>query len=124
MNAMDTQRLINQRMGLIRSGNRSGNHCGCFRFYVGKKRGVTWEHELRKFQICWELKKRGHEFLTEAIFESGKRADVVDLTRGVIYEILHTESVKSFKEKIEEYPREFEIRAVSSTKPFGQEMLD
>jgi len=37
-----------------------------------------------------ELKEGGHEFLTEAIFQNGTRADVLDLTERIIYEKLPT----------------------------------
>ena len=50
----------------------------------------TWEHELGKFRVCYNLKEMGHNFLTEAECSINKvryRRDVVDLTDGRIYEI-------------------------------------
>ena len=48
----------------------------------------TLEHELGKAEICWELSKQKHDFITEAVSnETGDRIDVVDLTNGDEIEI-------------------------------------
>ncbi len=54
-----------------------------------------------KLEICMEIKEWGHEFITEAIFKNGTRADILDLTEGTIYEILCSETEEEFKEKIQ-----------------------
>ena len=69
----------------------------------------TKEHILKKLEICIELKELEHEFITEAIFNNGGRADVIDLTSGIIYEILCSEDEIKFEEKIKKYPEEFEV---------------
>lgn len=62
-----------------------------------------------------DLKENSHEFLTEAIFKSGKRCDVLDLTDGTIYEILHSETDEMFEEnKAETYPDEFRLVKVKA----------
>lgn len=51
------------------------------------------EHELKKAEIAWQLRKQGHHFLCEAErnkldkFGNRRRADLVDLTTGIEYEI-------------------------------------
>lgn len=55
---------------------------------------------------------KGHKFITEGIFNNGSRCDVIDLTSGVVYEILNTEDEKKFEEKIKKYPKEVEIKKV------------
>lgn len=105
---------------LLRFSNRSGSHNGCIRISPGN----TYEHELRKFQVCWELSKRGHSFITEAVFNNGKRADILDLTEGIVYEILHTEKLQEAKKKVEEYPDCLEIRFIKTTDKWRVELMD
>lgn len=76
-------------------------HRNCVRINVGN----TIEHERKKFETCFELKKQGKEFITEAVFEkSRKRADIVVLDDGLCIEIAHSESEESLKCKDESYP--------------------
>ena len=82
----------------------------------------TIEHVSRKFEICFQLKKWGHEFYTEAIFEpSGLRADVIDADTGVVYEVYQTEGMASLKKKAEHYP--LEVRFISANEDFTEDML-
>ena len=69
------------------------------------------------------LKKWGHEFYTEAIFDdSGLRADVIDADTGIVYEVYQTESMDSLKKKAMFYP--LEVRFVSANEtPFTEKML-
>lgn len=61
-------------------------------------------HEYAKFKKAWSLLQDGKEFLTEGIFENGSRADVIDLTEGVVYEILFSEKEENILLKKEVYP--------------------
>lgn len=47
------------------------------------------EHELTKALICYDIKKQGHIFITEAVPNNRKsrRIDIVDLTNGEEIEI-------------------------------------
>ena len=54
-----------------------------------------------KVDIYIELKELEHEFITEAIFNNGVK--VIDLTSGIIYEVLCSEKEEDFKEKIKKY---------------------
>jgi len=67
-------------------------------------RSNGYVHELAKFNVCWILSKRGHAFVTEAIFKTGARADILDLDNHVAYEILNTETMTELWKKIEKYP--------------------
>jgi len=50
--------------------------------------GNSYEHEKAKFDICWMLKNKGHDFITEAYNAKTKmRHDIVDLDTGYIYEV-------------------------------------
>jgi hypothetical protein len=93
---------VNLNLQHIRISNRKLN---CLRWGSNE----TKEHILKKLEICIELKELEHEFITEAIFNNGGRADVIDLTSGIIYEILCSEDEIKFEEKIKKYPEEFEV---------------
>ena len=64
---------------------------------------------MKKLEVCIDLLSKNHKFITEAIFENGSRCDVLDLTSGVVYEILCSETDEIFEEKIKKYPKELEI---------------
>lgn len=93
---------VNERLQLIRVSNRKLN---CLRWHNNE----TKEHILKKLDICRWLKEINHDFITEAIFLNGTRADVVDLTDSIVYEILVSEDESKFEEKIERYPEIFTI---------------
>ena len=70
-----------------------------------------------KFQICKQLKKWGHEFYTEVIFDStGLRADVIDADTGIVYEVHNTEPASSLVLKSTRYP--LEVRFIDANKEF------
>ena len=104
----------------IRISNRSSSHIGCFR---GSPGAESDEHLDMKYQVWKQLKKWGHDVMTEVIFENGKRADVIDMTDGIIFEILHTETVQELQEKVKDYPEIFEVRHVRAGQEFREELL-
>ena len=103
----------------IRASNRSGSHVNCLRLFKNN----TIEHEQTKFLVCWTLLKWGHEFITEPIFNNGKRADVIDLNTGIIYEVIKSETEEKLADKVESYPGVFEVRKVNANEPFKEELL-
>ncbi len=113
---MNIQKKRNEVSRLLRMSNRHRN-------VMRWSEHETIEHVSRKFEICFQLKKWGHEFYTEAIFEpSGLRADVIDADEGVVYEVHQTESMESLKKKALLYP--LEVRFVdANVVPFTEEML-
>ena len=64
----------------------------------------TKEHEIAKFKLCWELLQEGKEFVTEAVFTNGKRADIFVLDTGDVFEVLHSETKEMAQKKCEGYP--------------------
>ena len=72
----------------------------------------TIEHELAKALICIEAMERGVDFVSEAVFENGKRADVFLLQDEEAIEIVKTESKKSIEKKHKDYP--VDIRALKA----------
>jgi len=113
---MSIQRKRNEVSRLLRMSNR---HRNVLRWSPNE----TIEHVSRKFEICMLLKKWGHEFYTEAIFDdSGLRADVIDADTGVVYEVYQTEGMESLKKKALFYP--LEVRFVDANEvPFTEKML-
>ena len=80
--------------------NRVGSQTNILRWHNGE----TKQHIMKM-----ELKEWKHEFITEAIFKNGSRCDILDLTEGTIYEILHTETEQKYEQKIQKYPKELRI---------------
>ena len=109
------QKKRNEISRMLRMSNR---HRNVMRWSPNE----TIEHVSRKFDICFQLKKWGHEFYTEAIFEpSGLRADVIDADTGVVYEVYQTEGMERLKKKAMFYP--LEVRFINANEDFTEEML-
>ena len=64
----------------------------------------TIEHYLQKCRVCYELKKMSIEFVCEAIFYEGTRADIYVIDKDTAIEILHTEKDENLEKKRKEYP--------------------
>ncbi len=100
---------VNRMLQLVQPANRVGSLRNCLRWSSRESK----EHIMKKLELCMELKFIGHEFLTEAVFLKGGRCDVLDLTDGTVYEVLHSETEKMFeKNKTGCYPPELEIRKI------------
>jgi len=69
-----------------------------------RKDKSTDPHEDKKYALWKDLRRQGHDVLTEAVFTKGRgRADIVDMD-GTIFEVLHSESREECKKKAEKYP--------------------
>ncbi len=112
---MRKQEQRNKVSRLLRTSNRNRN---AFRWSINE----TEAHVDMKFQICKQLKRWGHEFFTEAIFDdTGLRADIIDADEGIIYEVVNTENSESLIRKSRHYP--LEIRVVNANQKFSEELL-
>jgi len=67
------------------------------------------EHEMAKCSKAYDLIKDGHSIVTEAIFVNNKRADIIDLCCGRVFEILYSETYEEALEKTKSYPKELDI---------------
>jgi len=115
MNKQELMRRRNDAMREVRHSNKIGSHRNCIRISGAN----SLEHEITKFKICYNLIKDGKEFITEAIFDNGSRADILVLDDHKIIEILHSEKEKDCLEKAKMYPALFElemVRACGETK--------
>mgnify|MGYP001598748136 CR=1 FL=1 len=97
--------LYRENLNLVRFSNRCGTHINCFRFNLSE----DLKHIYKKLEICINLMNKNHKFITEGIFENGSRCDILDLTEGVVYEIMNSENERRFREKVKSYPEKFEI---------------
>ena len=80
---------------------QSRGHVNCFRTNIGN----TDAHEDAKYRLYRSLRRQDHLVVVEAVFEDDSgRADLVDLDRGVAWEILDSESKKSIEMKKLKYP--------------------
>ena len=69
----------------------------------------TLTHELAKTKKAYELIKDGKQILTEAIFKSGGRADILIPEDFTVIEILETETEERFLKKKDLYPKELQL---------------
>ena len=96
----------NACISLVRRSNRSINE-------VKVSSGESQEHMDKKIEVCKRLTAEGKHFMTEAIFEQGGgRADILVLDSFTVIEIVKTESFKSIKRKIDEYPEGIKFEVV------------
>jgi len=108
MNNMDLMRKRNDAMRKIRMSNKVGSHRNCIRINVNN----SFEHEITKLRICYDLIKSGKEVFTEAIFDNGSRADILVLDDHKVIEILNSEKEKDCLEKANKYPGLFSLEMV------------
>ena len=91
--------MENDNLRLLDEGYRKDVDC----IKIGANN--TYDHEMAKARVCIYLKKNKRHFVTEAYFKNNKgRVDVLDVSEGICYEIVHTESVKSIELKKGKYP--------------------
>lgn len=103
---------LRECLDAIRVSNRSGSHLNDFRYFPNN----TDEHEDMKYAIFKELRKRGHDIFVEPIFTNGARADILDCSEQLIYEVRSTETIEELQEKIRSYPEIFEVVAIDANK--------
>ena len=77
----------------------------------------TWLHEQKKCELCYMIKSKKHRYVTEAIFKDNLRADVIDITIGLIYEVVNSEKEESIIKKINKYPLPIRFIRVNALEP-------
>lgn len=70
---MNRQIVINQNMQKLRQSNRCSSHINCIRLTPNRN---MKEHNRKIIELCEEYLYTGVEFITEAIFVDGQRADI------------------------------------------------
>ncbi len=82
----------------------------------------TIEHYLQKCRICYILKKMQVEFVCEARFYEGTRADIYVLDKDLAIEVLHSEAWENLDKKRKEYP--CWVVGINSTDPVDFEIVE
>ena len=95
----------NACISLVRPANRKLNE-------VRSSMGESSTHIAKKKEVCKRLMKEGKQFMTEAIFETGGRADILVLDNFTAIEIVNTESNESIIRKQEAYPDGIKIEVI------------
>lgn len=78
----------------------------------------SWLHEQTKFKVFSQLINKNYKVFTEVEFKSGGRADIVAFDidgEGYIFEIVHTESEDSIRNKINTYPIDFNLEFIHTS---------
>lgn len=105
---VDKAKVYNRRneiLSVLKPSSKSGSYRNCVRISNNPK--VSWEHEKKKFDFCFQLVKAGCEVFTEAEFDNGCVCDILCIdTNGdaFIYEIVNTETEESIANKRLKYP--------------------
>ena len=99
------QKRAKNCLKLVRKGNRKINE---FR----SSEGEGSKHIAKKREIFDRLLLEKKSVITEAIFENGKRADILCLEEFKVYEIVDSESEKSIEKKLKEYPKGLIIEVI------------
>lgn len=88
-----------ERMNLVRNNLRKiKNYKGdlnCVKFSINN----NYEHEIKKAEVCLKAQINGFDFLTEAEFLAGGRADVYLVDADTVIEILCSETKERFEKK-------------------------
>lgn len=90
---------------LVKISNRRLNE-------VRVSEGESKAHQNKKIELCAKLLKEGKHFMTEAIFNSGGRADILVLDDFKVIEIVHSESNDSITKKAVSYPEGIVLEVV------------
>ena len=96
---------INEALQTIRISNRNSSHLSCIRLNPA----CSDEHNLKIVSLCLEFLKNQIPFMTEAIFNNGSRADLINCMTHECYEIMVTETEESIEAKAKRYPDLFKI---------------
>jgi len=106
---VDSKQIVqlkrNVCMNLVRPSNRVLNE-------VRISTGESKAHIDKKIEVCRRLKEEGKHFITEAIFQTGGRADILVLDTFTAIEIVNTEKNESLIRKAEEYPDGIKLEVI------------
>lgn len=103
------QQKRNECANLVRLGNRKINAVR-----IGRNESKT--HQEIKKQICQRLEQAGRQFITEAIFKTGGRCDILNLDDFLAIEIVCSETEHSLADKRRKYPIGIKIGVIRMTK--------
>lgn len=120
------KRLVerNKIVQLIRQDCRTGSKCNCFQL----NNSYSKNHEYRKFDIFYELRKKKCDVWIEPILVNGSRPDILSFNfktgKALIIEVLYYEELINAKRKTEKYPKHIDKIYISADAPFNPNDLD
>lgn len=103
MSVVEEKRMV--CANLVRTSNRIINQ-------IRESPSESPSHKLIKESVCEELRKQNKSYITEAIFKTGGRADILVLDDFIAIEIACTESEESIERKKELYPEGIKIKVI------------
>jgi len=95
----------NECIQLVNKSNRKINE-------IRISKSESQEHIKKKMEICESLEKQNKHFITEAIFSTGGRADILVLDDFKVIEIVCSEKEESLIRKKSKYPPGLKIEIV------------
>lgn len=99
------QRMRNECLRLVKESNRKLN-------IIRWGENESEPHRVKKVEICTALEKEGKHYVTEAIFKTGGRADILVLDDFTVIEIAASESEDSLQEKAKKYPPGIKLEVI------------
>ena len=110
---------------LLRFRNETASYAQCYnvkRNVVNLNSHNSEKHEMIKCRICYELKKQGIHFITEATMIRDKNkgciADILILDTAEVIEILVSETEEKARIKVQKYPDCLEVLSVTDSKEY------
>ena len=97
-----------EALRLVRVSNRKLNE-------IRTGANESYHHQLAKKSLCQYFLAVGKNFITEAIFEKGGRADIFLLDDLTVVELLCTESLENIEVKKKTYPTGLKFIAIQVT---------
>ena len=110
---MNKQQLARQRMEVLSKVRISNRKVNVLRVSPNN----TYAHEKTKFDVFFYCRQQGWDVITEAIFETGGRADILILDTDTVVEIVHTEKEENCCVKVKKYRVENFIIIRAGIKP-------
>src|SRR3990167_7367651 len=112
MNKLNLQKFRNDVMRFVDSNGRK-------RDCVNLNTHNSLLHELIKFRMCFELQKRGIQYISEAKFTNQRGiTDILILDFAQAVEIMVSETKEQLEYKVKKYPSELEVIAVKDWESF------
>lgn len=100
MNQRDLMLMKKHSLSFLKFQDRMFKNC----IRYSDKKSESDKHFSAKCVICRELTNKGFEFVTEARFEQGGRADILVLDKELAIEILCSEKESNLFNKCSLYP--------------------
>ena len=96
---MNKQQLARKRMEVLQKVRVSNRKVNVLRVSPNN----TYDHEKTKFDVFFHCRQQGWDVISEAIFENGKRADILILDTNTVVEVIKSEKEAACLSKTANY---------------------